>query len=307
MARNTDQLEAQLDALSAQLAESGSAESQAATALLIAQARKELEESRGVRNSHNKRLYELVIGGIVAAAAIIAFYFLFLQSAFETSRSVSALETRLFELRLEEAQIELLKTSADYEKELTSIRDEAAENARELTDRVEAALNMEGLTEEERQLLEPRQEALESALAGVLTQSQDVLDKVSVASEAAVVQTQKVRVLAETARLSDARPAEPTETPGPTAPSTRQRLEATGNVYLRTALPRGLFCTKGKAIGIVSPGEVVQVIRAVPAKCGLRTYEFYEVYYQSPRSEREQRGFVAMVDSSGQPLFQEGG
>jgi hypothetical protein len=82
-------------------------------------------------------------------------------------------------------------------------------------------------------------------------------------------------------------------------------LVATGDVFLRDAPPRGLFCTKGKQLGLIKKGEKVKVLSHKKAQCALvMEYDFIEVErLKKGLKQNEKFGFAAVRDTNKKVLF----
>jgi len=80
---------------------------------------------------------------------------------------------------------------------------------------------------------------------------------------------------------------------------------ATGDVFLRDSPPQGLFCSKGKQLGVITKGEKVRVISHTKATCALFfSYDFIEVErLKDNLSKNQRRGFAAVRDKNGNILF----
>ena len=80
---------------------------------------------------------------------------------------------------------------------------------------------------------------------------------------------------------------------------------ATGDVFLRDSPPQGLFCSKGKKLGVITKGEKVRVLSHAKATFALFfSYDFIEVERMKDNLPKNQRvGFAAVRDKDGTTLF----
>jgi len=87
---------------------------------------------------------------------------------------------------------------------------------------------------------------------------------------------------------------------------TAENIIATGNVFVRESPPNGLFCSKGKDLGVLKSGDSVKLIREVKAVCGLFfQYKFYLIEY-TDKTGAAHEAYVSSVDSDGTELFRKG-
>lgn len=81
-------------------------------------------------------------------------------------------------------------------------------------------------------------------------------------------------------------------------------VEAQVNVWFRSAEPSGLFCSRGKQLGVIEKGQNVKVRKYIVAKCGIFfTYDYLEVDIVDPKPNQSPWGIVSAVNDDGSPLF----
>lgn len=83
-------------------------------------------------------------------------------------------------------------------------------------------------------------------------------------------------------------------------------VTATGDVWLRSSPPKGLFCSKGKQIALVKKNEEAKVLEHVKITCALAfSYDFLRIKRLGAGiSESERYGYVAVIDdASAKALF----
>mgnify|MGYP001026509631 CR=1 FL=1 len=87
--------------------------------------------------------------------------------------------------------------------------------------------------------------------------------------------------------------------------ATAASLKAEGDVYVRQSPPSGLFCSRGKELGMVKKGQVVKKIEDVKAVCGLFFYyNYYKIEFKDTNGLIHQ-AYVSQVDHDGSTLFSE--
>lgn len=85
-----------------------------------------------------------------------------------------------------------------------------------------------------------------------------------------------------------------------------EKIIATGDVYVRTSPPNGLFCSRGDPLGVIEKGDSVKLLEEVRAVCGLFfSYKFFMIEYTDNKGNTH-RAYVSQVDSDGTELFKRG-
>ena len=83
-------------------------------------------------------------------------------------------------------------------------------------------------------------------------------------------------------------------------------VSAAVNIWLRASEPSGLFCSRGKQLGVIKQGQNVKVRKYIIAKCGiLFKYDYLEVEVINPGPNQPPWGIVSAVNDDGSPLFLE--
>ena len=89
----------------------------------------------------------------------------------------------------------------------------------------------------------------------------------------------------------------------------REQIVATAvvDIWVRSSEPAGLFCSRGKKLGVIKTGQKVKVKKYINAKCGLLfKYDYLEIEVLNPTSKQPPWGIVSAVNDDGSPLFIDG-